>query len=43
MISKSAFNIAVRQGYQPAPAIERRNSRNIEGVDRQVDIIVLAA
>ena len=43
LCTASAFNIAVRQGYQPAPAIERRNSRNIEGVARPVDLIVLAA
>jgi len=43
MISKSTFNIAVRQGYQPTPAIERRNSRNIEGAAHPVDLIVLAA
>jgi adenylate cyclase len=43
LCTASAFNIAVRQGYQPAPVIERRNSRNIEGVARPVDLIVLAA
>jgi len=43
LCTASAFNIAVRQGYQPAPAIERRNSRNIEGAAHPVDLIVLAA
>jgi len=43
LCTASAFNIAARQGYQPAPAIERRNSRNIEGVARPADLIVLAA
>ena len=43
LCTTSAFNIAVRQGYQPSQAIERRNSRNIEGVAHPVDIIVLAA
>jgi len=42
MISKSAFNIAVRQGYQPEPTIEQRKSRSIEGVSHPIDIIVLA-
>ena len=36
------FDTAVRQGYQPALTIAHRKSRNIEGVARPVDIIVLA-
>ncbi len=42
LCTASAFDMAVRQGYQPAPTIEQRKSRNIEGVARPVDIIVLA-
>jgi adenylate cyclase len=37
-----AFDVAVRQGYQPSSTIERRKSRQIEGVAPPVDIIVLA-
>jgi adenylate cyclase len=42
LCTASAFDVAVRQGYQPSPAIERRKSRQIEGVAHPVDIIVLA-
>ena len=42
LCTASAFDVAVRQGYQPAPTIDQRKSRNIEGVTRPVDIIVLA-
>ena len=42
LCTASAFDLAVRQGYQPAPTTEHRKSRNIEGVARPVDIIVLA-
>ena len=42
LCTASAFDIAFRQGYQPAPTVEQRKSRNIEGVARPIDIIVLA-
>jgi adenylate cyclase len=42
LCTASAFDVAARQGYQPSSAIERRKSRQIEGVDHPVDIIVLA-
>ena len=42
LCTAAAFDIAVRQGYQPPPTIEHRKSRNIEGVARPIDIIVLA-
>jgi adenylate cyclase len=42
LCTASAYDMAVRQGYQPAPTIEQRKSRNIEGVERPIDIIVLA-
>jgi adenylate cyclase len=42
LCTASAFDIAIRQGYQPAPAIEQRKARNIEGVAHPIDTIVLA-
>jgi adenylate cyclase len=42
LCTASAFNIAVRQGYQPSPAIEHRERRSIEGVAQPIDIVVLA-
>jgi adenylate cyclase len=42
LCTASAFDIAARQGYHPAPTIEQRKSRNIEGVAHPIDIIVLA-
>jgi adenylate cyclase len=42
LCTAAAFDIAVRQGYQSAPTIEQRKSRNIEGVAHPIDIIVLA-
>ena len=42
LCTASAFDIAVRQGYQPTVATEQRKSRNIEGVAHPIDIIVLA-
>ena len=41
LCTASAFDAAVRQGYQPSLAIERRKSRQVEGVARPLDIIVL--
>ena len=42
LCTASAFDIAVRQGYQPASTVEQRKSRNIEGVAHPIDTIVLA-
>jgi adenylate cyclase len=42
LCTASAFDIAARQGYKPAPTIEQRKSRNIEGVAHPIDTIVLA-
>jgi adenylate cyclase len=42
LCTASTFNIAVRQGYQPSPALEHRKRRSIEGVAQPVDIVVLA-
>ena len=42
LCTATAMDIAVRQGYQPSPAIERRQSRNIEGVAQPIDLVILA-
>jgi class 3 adenylate cyclase len=40
--TRKTFDIAVRQGFQPALNREQRNARSIEGVDNPVDITILA-
>jgi adenylate cyclase len=42
LCTKSAFDIAMRQGYQPPANREQRKARSIEGVDTAVDIVILA-
>ncbi len=41
LCTAAAFDIAVRQGYQPPATQEHRKARNIEGVGQPVDIVVL--
>ena len=42
LCTKAAFDIAMRQGYQPPANREQRKARRIEGVDTAVDIVILA-
>jgi len=42
LCTAAAFDIAIRQGYQPPASQEHRKARSIEGVEAAVDIIVLA-
>jgi adenylate cyclase len=42
LCTKAAFDIAMRQGYQPPANREQRKARSIEGVDTAVDIVILA-
>ena len=42
LCTKSAFDIATRQGFRPPEDREERKARSIEGVENAVDIIILA-
>jgi adenylate cyclase len=41
LCTEAAFDIAIRQGYQPPENREQRKARSIEGVDNPVDIVIL--
>ena len=41
LCTRTAFDIAIRQGYQTPVNREQRRARRIEGVDNTVDIIIL--
>jgi adenylate cyclase len=42
LCTEDAFDMAIRQGYQPPENREQRKARRIEGVDSAVDIVILA-
>jgi adenylate cyclase len=42
LCTQTAFDIAMRQGYQTPRNREQRKARSIEGVDNPVDIIILS-
>jgi len=42
LCTQAAFDIAIRQGFQPPEDREQRKARSIEGVAYPVDIIILA-
>jgi adenylate cyclase len=42
LCTAAAFDIAIRQGYQPPVKREQRKARSIEGVEAAVDIVILA-
>ena len=43
LCTQIAFDIAIRQGFQPPQDREQRKARRVEGVENAVDIVILAS
>lgn len=43
LATSAAYELALAQGYQPAGDAERRTARTIEGIEKPLDIIIMAA
>jgi adenylate cyclase len=42
LVTDSAYQIALRQGYRPASSHEVRRQRAVEGFDSPVDLVIIA-